>query len=164
MTKDGDILLRVLQYGFHYAFQTISDTDAIQFPEPLIVYLYDRQNYLYHHIYDKYDELVSEGVSEMAEEALIFDVDILEHRIKELEKTKELLQNNCEELKSNCENLKNDNLIWESAKQSLQSENHMMKTQLQSLVNLLMNHMSAEEAAAQTGLSLEEILEMVKNL
>lgn len=45
---------------------------------------------LYHHIYDKYQEVADEGVSEAVEEALILDIDIieLEHK-KEMKKKQE---------------------------------------------------------------------------
>lgn len=45
MTKDGDIFLRVLEYGFHHATRTADSQDTICFPEPLIVYLYDDESF-----------------------------------------------------------------------------------------------------------------------
>ena len=184
MTKDGEIMLRMLEYGFHHALSSRSDIDHIYFPEPMLVYLYDNENFpddyilqihfgdqgifyykvpvfkylkhsidelnqkklivlipfqllrlrraiekertenninalkslithdildslnqnvaagnitrteasklsqlilqLYHHIYDRYEELESEGIHHMTEDALIFDVDILEYHQKRL--------------------------------------------------------------------------------
>lgn len=45
MAKDGDILLRVLEYGFHHAIRSTGSQDTIRFPEPLIVYLYDSESF-----------------------------------------------------------------------------------------------------------------------
>lgn len=41
MTADGDMILRVLEYGFHHALKTADSLDTILFPEPLVVYLYN---------------------------------------------------------------------------------------------------------------------------
>lgn len=41
---------------------------------------------LYHHIYDRYDEMEEEGVNAVVEEALILDIDIWEQKIKKREK------------------------------------------------------------------------------
>ncbi|MDO4322001.1 MAG: hypothetical protein Q4C61_05695 [Lachnospiraceae bacterium] len=190
MTKDGDIILRLFEYGFHYALSSHGRSDTLVFPEPMVVYLYDRENFpdeyrihiqfgkkdafvysvpvfkylkksleeleqkkltillpfqllrlrrtiekertqeniealkklirhdildsinrnldagnitqteaaklaqltlrLYHHIYQEYEELEKEGVNQMAEEALILDVDILEYKIKTLEGEKQV--------------------------------------------------------------------------
>lgn len=43
MTKDGDIILRMLEYGFHHAVRT-AGIDTICFPEPLVIYLYNRES------------------------------------------------------------------------------------------------------------------------
>ena len=40
---------------------------------------------LYHHIYDRYDEMEEEGVNAVVEEALILDIDIWEQKIKKRE-------------------------------------------------------------------------------
>lgn len=47
---------------------------------------------LYHHIYDKYQEVADEGVSEAVEEALILDIDVIEmeHKKELREKEREL--------------------------------------------------------------------------
>lgn len=86
--------------------------------------------YLYHHIYDGYDELKEEGVDHMAEEALIFDVDILEYEIKKLEK------NN----------------------QKLETEKQKLHTDQQQLIQLLSKTYSPEEISSRTGIALERIL------
>ena len=44
---------------------------------------------LYHHIYDKYQEVADEGVSEAVEEALILDIDVIEMEHKKEIKKKE---------------------------------------------------------------------------
>ena len=44
---------------------------------------------LYHHLYDQYEEMEREGVNIMAEEALILDIDIIEHQY---EKTIQAIQ------------------------------------------------------------------------
>ena len=48
---------------------------------------------LYHHIYDRYEELEERGVSEMVEEALVLDIDIIEYENnKKMEELKEKLE------------------------------------------------------------------------
>lgn len=228
MTADGDMILRVLEYGFRHAMKTADSLDTIIFPEPLVVYLYNgdklpdnytlniqfgsqgtfqyivpvfkylekpmeelekrklivllpfqllrlrkaiektrtpeniaalkklichdiinsiNQNvvagnitqiesmklrqmvlYLYQHIYSKYEELEKEGVNHMAEEALIFEVDILDYKIRKLEE-------------------KNQSL--ETANQSLALENQIWK--------LYAHGVSVDEIAEKTGQSSDEI-------
>ena len=45
MTKDGDLNLRVFEYGAHYAVSNYDGNGKMDFPEPLIVYLYDENSY-----------------------------------------------------------------------------------------------------------------------
>lgn len=232
MTKDDDIILRVLEYGFYHAMNRQSDIGTIYFPEPVIVYLYDKQDFpdeyvmnisfgsqgtmtyrvpvfkylnksleeldrkklivlipfqllrlrraiekqrtkenmnalknlithdildslnrnvdagnititeaiklgrmvlhLYHHIYDKYDELEKEGVNQMADEALIFDVDILDYKIKKLEKANQELENKKQLLESKNLLLKNENQSLEGKNQSLATENQSLEVTIHS--------------------------------
>ncbi len=41
MTKDGEMILRMLEYGLHHAVKSREGIDVLEFPEPVIVYLYD---------------------------------------------------------------------------------------------------------------------------
>ncbi len=227
MTKDSDIILRLFEYGFHYALNSQANSDTLVFPEPLVVYLYDRDSFpdeyvmniqfgsqkafpyrvpvfkylktpleeleqkklivllpfqllrlrraienertkenmealktlirhdildsinrnvsagnisqteaaklaqltlrLYNHIYQEYEELEKEGVNQMAEEALILDVDILEDRIETLE----------EETR----HLKAETQIWK----------------------LKARGNTAEEIAEQTGMNLKEVDEILSS-
>lgn len=227
MTKDGDIILRMLEYGFHHAMNT-RGIDTIYFPEPLIVYLYNREKvsdeyaltivfgsqgefiykvpvykylekslkelddkklivlipfqllrlrqaiekertpenidalkklithdildtlnrnenagnitrieamklrrmilHLYHHIYMKYEELEREGVNQMAEEALIFDVDILEHKINKLEREMEALEKRGQELEKTGEELQEKNQNLKAENQNLELVNRDLQT------------------------------------
>lgn len=95
--------------------------------------------HLYHHIYDKYDELEKEGVNQMAEEALIFDVDILDNKIHKLEKELENL---------------------ETVNQSLQSDNQSLIMEKQ-VWKLLARGVTKEEISRQTGLPLEKIQQIL---
>lgn len=256
MTKDGDIILRMLEYGFHHALNTMSSIDTIQFPEPHIIYLYDRESFpdeyiltiqfgsqgsfdyrvpvfrylgtpieeldkrklivllpfqllklrraiekerskenmqalknlirhdilnslnrnvdagnitsieaaklsrmilhLYHHIYDKYDELESEGVNQMAEEALIFDVDILDAKIRKLEKSTEILENKNKILQDANQSLQDTNQSLQSTNQSLQDTN-------QSLIRVLADTLSPEEISARTGIKLTDVLDALQS-
>lgn len=54
---------------------------------------------LYRHIYSQYEELKKEGIEKMAEKALIFDIDILEYKIKNLEKSNDALISQTDSLK-----------------------------------------------------------------
>lgn len=237
MTKDGDIVMRVLDYGFHHALNNIKNKDTIRFPEPLIVYLYDREGFpdeytlnisfgkqgtfvyhipvfkyleksmeeldnkkliallpfqllrlrraiekertaenmealknlvthdildslnnnenagnitrtdamklrrmilhLYHHIYDKYDELEREGVNRMAEEALIFDVDILDYKIQkqeqEIQKQEQEIQKQgqeIEEQRSEIQKLELEKRVWKLSAQGKNAEEICKETEL----------------------------------
>lgn len=240
MTKEGDIILRMLEYGFHHAVKSHGGWNVINFPEPMIIYLYDRESFpdeyelqinfgkqgtflykvpvfkylnhpideldqkklivllpfqllklrreiererteeninalkelithdimdslkrnvdagnithneavklsgmilrLYHHIYDGYEELESRGVNHMAEDALIFDVDILEYEIKKLTKANEEL---------------------ESKAQDFEAKAHNLETDIFHLVKLLARTYSLEEIAAQTGIPAEKIKDIL---
>ena len=222
MTLDGDIVFRVLEYSFHHAFQVNTGIEELCFPEPMIIYLYDNEQfpdeyslkinfgkqgsflykvpvfkylqksqeelnqrklivlipfqllrlrraiekertsenmtalknlishdilqtldrnveagnitqtdavrlgrmilYLYHHIYGKYGELAEEGVTQMAEEALIFDVDILEHRIQILERDKKNLERDKKNLEEKRRNLEESNRDLEESKRDLEEK------------------------------------------
>ena len=39
MTADGEMILRMLEYGFHHAVKSRTGLDVLEFPEPLVVYL-----------------------------------------------------------------------------------------------------------------------------
>lgn len=256
MTKDGDIVMRVLDYSFHHALNNMGNMDIIRFPEPMIVYLYDRESFpdnytlhisfgeqgvftyripvfkylkksmeeldnrklivlipfqllrlrraiekertaenmealknlitydildslnknenagnitridamklrrmilhLYHHIYDKYDELEREGVNRMAEEALIFDVDILDYKIqkqeRELQKQEEELQRQEQEIQEQEQKIcKREQEIQEQRTeiQKLEAEKRIWK--------LLAQGKTAEEISGEIELSLEEV-------
>lgn len=211
MTKDGDIILRMLEYGFSHALKN-TDMDTLCFPEPLVIYLYNKEHlpdeysmrirfgrqaeqiykvpvykyqeksfeelnskklivlipfqllklrqaiekqrtkenmyalknlithdimdsltrnveagnitetecmklrsmilHLYRHIYGSYEELNQEGVNQMAEEALIFDIDILDYKIRKLEESFEALENKKQSLESKNQSLESENEIW----------------------------------------------------
>ena len=77
----------------------------------------------------------------MTEDALIFDVDILEYEIEKLEK-------------------KNKHL--ESEKQSLESEKQNLETEQQKLILLLSKTYPPEEIAALTGIASDKIQEALR--
>lgn len=110
--------------------------------------------HLYHHIYDKYEELEKEGVNQVAEDALIFDVDILDYKIRKLEKQNENLETAVQSL--------------ETANQSLETANQSLETTIQALSiekqvwKLLAHGRKEEEIACQTGLSLEKVKEILE--
>lgn len=249
MTKDGDIVMRVLDYGFHHALNNIKNKDTIRFPEPLIVYLYDREGFpdeytlnisfgkqgtfvyhipvfkyleksmeeldnkkliallpfqllrlrraiekertaenmealknlvthdildslnnnenagnitrtdamklrrmilhLYHHIYDKYDELEREGVNRMAEEALIFDVDILDYKIQKQEQE---IQKQGQEIQ------KQEREIQKQGQEIEEQRSEIQKLELEKRVwKLSAQGKNAEEICKETELDLEEV-------
>ena len=41
MKKEGAIILRVFEYGFHHAMRNRAGREVLEFPKPMIVYLYD---------------------------------------------------------------------------------------------------------------------------
>lgn len=235
MTKDGDILFRILDYGYRHALNSKRSLNTIQFPEPLVVYLYNHDKlpdqytltiqfgtqgsfqytvpvfqylekplqelddrklivllpfqllklrkeiekertpenmtalknlitrdildslnrnlaagnitqieamklrqmilYLYQHIYSKYEELEEKGVNRMAEEALIFEVDILDYKIRKLEEA---------------------NLLLENKNQSLENKNQSLALEKQ-VWKLYARGASAEEIARLTGQSADDI-------
>lgn len=222
MTKDGDLIFRVFEYGFHHAIHHRSNMHQLHFPEPVIIYLYDRESFpdeyeleiffgknepflyrvpvfkylktplpeldkrnliafipfqllqlrrdiekersaeniaalkklilhdilnsintslqngiityyeaiklgnmvllLYRHIYSQYEELKKEGIEKMAEKALIFDIDILEYKIKNLEKSNDALI-------SQTDSLKKELHILKEAKHSLEEEKNSLEDQ-----------------------------------
>ena len=242
MTIDGDIIMRILEYGFRHAMNRQTGLDVIHFPEPLIVYLYDRESFpdeytlkihfgkqgvfdykvpvfkylnqpmeelnrkklivllpfqllrlrraiekertqenmgalkklishdildslkknvdagnithteagklsrmvlhLYHHIYDGYEELEEEGVGLMAEEALIFDIDILDHEIKKLTQANQFLEEEKQALGETNQALKEE-------KQKLQEEKKR-------LLELLSRTHTPEEIEQETGIELSK--------
>lgn len=77
---------------------------------------------LYRHIYSQYEELKKEGIEKMAEKALIFDIDILEYKIKNLEKSNDALI-------SQTDSLKKELHILEEAKHSLEEEKNSLEDQ-----------------------------------
>lgn len=43
MTKAGNIVLRVFEYGFYHAISNMGDDDTLRFPEPMVIYLNDEK-------------------------------------------------------------------------------------------------------------------------
>ena len=273
MTKDGDIVLRVLEYGFHHAMKHW-DADTLHFPEPLIMYLYNKEKvadeyalricfgtqgefiykvpvykyleksleeldnkkmivllpfqllrlrqaiekertpanidalknllaydiidtlernehagnitqvesmklrsmilHLYRHIYQKYDELEKEGVNQMAEDALIFDVDILDYKIRKLEKKTQELEATQQSLEKKAQNLEAANQSLEEANQNLEETNQSLEETNQNLEAAKLSLEKANQVwklyakgndvksiAAQTDLTEEEIEEIL---
>ena len=255
MTEDGDIILRVLEYGFHHAMRNQSAINEIDFPEPLIIYLYDRESfpnkytlrinfgsqgtfcyevpvfkyldysleeldrrklivllpfqllrlrraiekertkenmealkklithdilnslnrnvdagnitqieagklsrmimYLYNHIYEGYEEL--QGVTHMAEEALVFDVDILDYEIRKLTKKKQELEEETQVLIKSKQNLEKSKQDLEKSNQDLEKSKQELENLNINLIRMLASMYSPEEISAQTGISLEDI-------
>ncbi len=223
MTEEGDIILRMLEYGFHHAMKSRNGLDEIDFPEPMTVYLYDRESFpdeyelrihfgrqgtfsyrvpvykylnhsmdeldqrklivllpfqllklrrtiererteaarlsemillLYHHIYDGYEELENEGVSDMAEEALILDIDILEYEIKKLTKANEKLEEKTRQLEN--QNKKQAGKLKNQEEQMKNQEDNIYQ-----LVKCLSATCSPEEIAAKTNIPAETIVEIL---
>lgn len=255
MTADGDILLRVLEYGFHHALKSPEAPDTIVFPEPIVVYLYNHEKlpdhytlnirfgsqgsfpyhvpifkylekpmeeleerklivllpfqllrlrkainkkrtpenmaalqnlishdildslkrnvaagnitqvesmklrqmilYLYQHIYSQYEELEEAGVNQMAEKALIFEVDILDDKIQRLEEANQSLENANQALG-------NKNQTLETTVQSLEGTIHSLALENQ-VWKLRANGISEEEIARQTGQPLDTIKKILQS-
>lgn len=138
---------------------------------------------LYHHIYDGYAELEEAGVEQMVEEPLIFDVDILEDKIEKLEgriqlleemsqsleANNQLLEGKRQSLESENQSLESENQLLESEKQSLESEKQSLESENQSLTRantvwrLLARGLSEGEIARKTGLSADEIRNIIES-
>lgn len=41
---DGSIIFRMLDYGFHHAIKNHTGSDVLEFPEPVVIYLYEGQS------------------------------------------------------------------------------------------------------------------------
>lgn len=267
MTEEGDIIMRVLEYGFRHAVNRQTGPDELEFPEPLIVYLYDRKSFpdeytlrirfgkqgvfdykvpvvkflnysleeieqkklivllpfellrlrrtiekkrtkenmealkklvthdilnllqwneeagnlthmevgklsrmvlsLYHHIYDKYEEL--QEVGSMAEAALYFDIDILENEIQKLteknqglEEANQGLQETNQGLQEANQGLQETNQGLQEANQDLQEANQSLQETLAATIRLLAATHSAQEIAEQTRLPLEKVKKVLE--
>ncbi|WP_394924132.1 hypothetical protein [uncultured Robinsoniella sp.] len=97
---------------------------------------------LYHHIYDRYEELEERGVSEMVEEALVLDIDIIEY-----ENNKKL-----EELKEKLEKEKQEEIT-----QITEQKNKELKA-----MRLLLEQKSKDEIKKETGLTDEQLMALLK--
>lgn len=105
---------------------------------------------LYRHIYEKYDELEKAGVNQMAEEALILDVDIVEQQLtKKL--TKELTEKLTAELTQNLTAKLTKTLTAELTDNITDEVTRKFITRLQS------KGLSEEEILSLTGLTNQEM-------
>lgn len=93
---------------------------------------------LYHHIYDRYQEVLDEGVSKAVEEALILDIDVIE-----MEHKKELREKEKE--------------IEEKRKEAEE------KSEEVEVLKLLLKGKSPKEAAREMNLSLERIEQIMNS-
>lgn len=93
---------------------------------------------LYHHIYDRYQEVSDEGVSEAVEEALILDIDVIEmeHKKELREKEKEI----------------------EEKQKEAEEKGEEVK-----VLKLLLKGKSPKEAARELNISLEKIEKMINS-
>lgn len=97
---------------------------------------------LYHHIYDRYEELEERGVSEMVEEALVLDIDIIEY-----ENNKKL-----EELREKLEREKQEEIdkITEQKNKELKA------------MRLLLEQKSKDDIIKETGLTDEQLKALIQ--
>lgn len=91
---------------------------------------------LYQHIYDRYEELEERGVSDMVEEALVLDIDVINYEHKKA----------MEELAR-----EKDEALEQKEKVLVQRENEIKA------MRMLMKHLPQQEIMKETGLSQEEL-------
>lgn len=260
MTKDGDIILRMFEYGFQHAMSN-RGIDTLYFPEPMIVYLYNKENvadeytliidfgtqgefvykapvykyleksmeelddrklivlipfqllrlrqaiekertkenidalkrlithdiidtlkrnenagnitrmesmklqrmilHLYHHVYQKYDELEREGVNQMAEDVLLFDVDIFEYKIDKLEAMRQNLEETNQNLQEANQNLQETNQNLQETNQNLEKTNAFLLA-ANRIWKLYAKGDSVKEIAQKTGCTAEEVQKILE--
>ncbi len=113
---------------------------------------------LYRHIYEKYDELEKAGVNQMAEEALILDVDIVEQQLtKKL--TKELTEKLTAELTQNLTAKLTKTLTAELTKDltAKLTDNITDEVTRKFITRLQSKGLSEEEILSLTGLTNQEM-------
>lgn len=100
---------------------------------------------LYHHIYDRYQEVSDEGVSEAVEEALILDIDVIEmeHK-KELREKEQKIEQKEKEI--------------EEKQKEAEEKGEEVK-----VLKLLLKGKSPKEAARELNISLEKIEKMINS-
>lgn len=110
---------------------------------------------LFHAVYDKYPEVAQEGVDEEVDEALILDVDIVEHEVTQ-RVTKEVTEKVTKNVTKEVTEKVTQKLTQEFSRQLDQKDAEI------AVYKMLMKGYPIDEIAAKTGLTPEEI-EQLKN-